>query len=175
MKIFIDFDGVIVDTIATIVKLYNKDNNESIDPKEIKTWNFEEYEKLNSEYMKYFSDYRFFSEAVMMKDAIQSIYELYWNYHDIIFCTKGTPENLRMKKVFLETHFNAIDFEFIGIDLGEKDKSMVDMKDGAFIDDMDENLSTSNANIKICFGEKYPWNNNKKEVTWEDVLEILSC
>lgn len=46
MKLFVDFDGVIVNTITAICDLYNEDfkyynDYKYVFPEQIKTWNFE--------------------------------------------------------------------------------------------------------------------------------------
>ena len=57
-----------------------------------------------------------------------------------------------------------------------KDKSEIDMTDGIFIDDSYNNLITSNATEKICFGDVYSWNekwNGKRLANWMDIKKHL--
>ena len=57
-----------------------------------------------------------------------------------------------------------------------KDKSHIDMSDGIFIDDSVNNLETSNAAIKICFGDEYPWNEKWKGIrcaNWHEVENYI--
>ena len=56
------------------------------------------------------------------------------------------------------------------------DKSHIDMSDSIFIDDSYKNLATSNAKEKICFGDKYSWNEQwegKRLLNWMEVRDYL--
>lgn len=59
-----------------------------------------------------------------------------------------------------------------------KNKSHIDMSGSLFIDDSAHNLETSNAEIKICFGEIYPWNKNwdgKHYWNWNMIYQIYKA
>lgn len=52
------------------------------------------------------------------------------------------------------------------------------MSGSLFIDDSAHNLTTSNAEIKICFGEIYPWNKNwdgKHYWNWNMIYQIYKA
>jgi len=56
------------------------------------------------------------------------------------------------------------------------DKSIVDMKNAIFIDDVLSNLESSNAKYKIVFGDEYEWNITNKHgrcFNWTDVETLL--
>ena len=185
---FIDLDGVVFDTISCIVDLYNEDfkyypNFKEIKAKDIYSWNFDELNCAEPEQINtYFNQPRFFERVKTFPSAKDTINELSSNYR-IIFISHGNVPNLNLKKIWIEKYFPYA--EFIGVDLNKyNDKSCVDMsgKGNVFIDDKFDNLNSSNANIKICFGETYPWNadyicepwNGKHNAyNWEEVRKIL--
>ena len=55
-----------------------------------------------------------------------------------------------------------------------KDKSCVDMSGGIFIDDSSNNLITSNADIKFCFGKEYPWNKDWTGIRFKRWMSVLT-
>ncbi len=57
-----------------------------------------------------------------------------------------------------------------------KDKSCIDMSGGILIDDEQRYLDNSNANMKVCFGDKYEWNedwNGKRCFNWIELENYL--
>ena len=184
---FIDLDGVVINTIKVICDLYDQDycyysKYKQIPWQEVKTWDFLELNAAKPEYINhYFNQKRFFDNVEMFENAKRTIDWLNKSYN-IVFVSHGFEPNLKLKKEWINKHFPYA--EFIGVNLKEhKDKSCVDMSNGIFIDDKAGNLDTSNANIKICFGETYNWNrgymaNNKNSFNaenWDDVKFIFEC
>lgn len=56
------------------------------------------------------------------------------------------------------------------------DKSSVNMCNSIFIDDHEDNLLSSNAKTKICFGKEYDWNKNwtgERCLNWREVEKLL--
>lgn len=183
MRLFIDFDGTIVDTIERICDLYNEDfsyydNFEPINSEDIKTWSFQELTFADSSTVnKYFTQPRFFNEYLKeMDDACDVINRLHNNGDTIIIVTTGTAPNLKLKKAWLRNHI--LFDEFIGVDIQvHRNKDHIDMKGGIFIDDMTQNLKGSNAMYKICFGNKYNWNNDWTGIrccNWDDVYKTVT-
>lgn len=161
-KLYIDFDGVVVNTIKAIVDLYNEDfkyysKYKPVPWTEINTWGFKELEAATGEQIDhYFNQSRFFDRLVYIDNA-KEVLDRLSNKYDITIVSHGYSPNLRLKEKFVTERFPYA--KFIGVNLKEhKDKSCVNMSDGIFIDDSYENLKSSNAKKKICFGDKYPWN-----------------
>lgn len=175
-KLFLDFDGVIVNTIKCITDLYNEDFRSykkfvPINWWEVSTWNFDELNCTTREYVDtYFNQPRFFKTIEYMPWARQIIDKLK-DYYEIIIVSSGYSPNLVEKELWVK--YNLPFCKFIGVNFKEyEDKAHVDMSDGIFIDDSVKNLVTSNASIKICFGDEYEWNKNWKGVrcaNWCDV------
>lgn len=179
-KLFIDFDGTIVNTIAAIVTLYNEDfqyykNFVPVKWWEINTWNFEECNCATAEYIDtYFNQQRFFDKLTYMDWAKEVLNELKEDY-DITIVSAGYSPNLKAKEIWINENLPYC--KFIGVNLEKyTDKSHIDMSNGIFIDDSSNNLSTSNALINICFGDIYSWN---KDYTgfrcknWNDIKMFL--
>lgn len=181
-RIFIDLDGVVIDTISTIVGIYNEDhaqykNFRMVVPSDIKTWDFDELELESREYIdSYFNQPRFFKSEHLkwMMGAKWIINKLYDNLNcKIIFCSSGSYPNLQLKRQWIYRQFHYADFIPVEMPTYE-DKSHVDMsgEGTVFIDDCSKNLITSNAETKICFGEIYSWNEDWNGIRCRDWTEI---
>lgn len=175
--IFIDADGVILDTIKQIVDTYNYDfmaysSFEKISPHEIESWDFRECSLASPEYIDtYFNQQRFFDGVEFMPHAEESL-RILNSYYNIYIVSSGSKPNLKLKEEFFEQKLPFA--RFIGVDCDlYKDKSHIDMSGGTFIDDRADNLTTSNAANKICFGDWYEWNGEWKKqrcYNWCDVM-----
>lgn len=181
-KIFIDLDGVVFDTIHTITSLYNVDHImykdfKMVKPSDIQTWDFDELSLEPREYIdKYFNMPRFFTTVKLMMGSKWIINKLHDKYnYEIIFCSSGSYPNLQLKRQWIDKNFSYADFIPVEMPF-YKDKSHVSMQDGIFIDDVSDNLITSNAAIKICFGDVFSWNedwNGKRCKNWIEVYEYI--
>lgn len=179
-KLYIDFDGTIVNTIAAIVSLYNDDfkyYKEFYPIKwwEVNTWDFKECKLATNEYInKYFNQERFFKILTYMDWAKEILEELKNEYH-ITIVSIGSYANLKGKSDWIL--YNLPFCDFIGINLDEnKDKSCINMSDGILIDDMSKNLKNNNAAINICFGDEYEWNKDWDGFrckNWNDIKNFL--
>lgn len=179
-KIMIDFDCTIVDTIKAIVDNYNEDfqyykDFHHINWWEINTWDFEECDCASKEYLNtYFNQPRFFAKLEMMPWAERVINELK-EYYQIEIVTMGYSPNLKQKKIWVGKYFPEIPLLTVNMKK-HNDKSHIDMSDSIFIDDSYKNLATSNAKEKICFGDKYSWNEQwegKRLLNWMEVRDYL--
>ena len=184
-SVYIDFDGVIVDTIAGIVELYNEDfryykNFKEIYPDEIQTYDFKECSCASKEIINsYFNTPRLFKTLEKMPGAWDSIWTL-TEHFSVKVVSHGYSPNLALKKDWIELAL-PYGIEFQGANLKyHNDKSSVDMSGGIFIDDKLINLETSNAAYKILFGNEYDWNRgyDPKKIcrcyNWEEVMETIN-
>lgn len=179
-KLFVDFDGVLSNTIKTICMLYDDDfqyyrDYKRVDWSEIETWDFTELNCANREYIdKYFNQPRFFRNIECMPWAKETMNKLSGLY-DITIVSMGYRPNLIGKQKWVNDNFS--DCDFIGVNFKEyDDKSHIDMSDGIFIDDSAKNLETSNAGLKICFGDEYEWNKDWTGIrcaNWCDVWKLI--
>lgn len=179
--LYIDLDCVIFDTIQTIVNLYNDDYSnydgfEWINYKDVRSWDFKECSCASAEMIDmYFLQKRFFDNLFYIDGAIETLNKLK-NKYLICFVSSGRKPNLLQKEIWKNRNFPYC--KFIGVDLDiYKDKSHVDMSDGIFIDDLSLNLKTSNAYLKILFGQSFDWNaewNGIRCQTWDEVLDVIN-
>ena len=178
--IFIDFDGTAYNTIEAIVKLYNDDfeaydDYKKIDWSMVETWDFTELGCASSEYINtYFNQKRLFN-IIKPMPFFETVIDVLQNEYKIIFCSSGNRPNLKLKEKFIKDKYPYA--EFIGVDLElYNDKSHVNMKDGIFIDDCKSNLDTSNASVKILFGDVYSWNKEWEGIrcyNWGDAFRLI--
>lgn len=167
--LFLDFDGVITDTIGSIVSLYNEDfkyykNYHYVYPHEINSWNFMELNCATPEYINtYFNQQRFYDNLHFMENAKEVLDRLN-NTYNIIIVSLGFSPNLKGKALYIQKNLPYA--EFIGVNFKEhSDKANIDMSNGtAFADDSVKNLDTCNCPNPILFGDDYEWNigNNGK-------------
>lgn len=176
-NIFIDLDCTTINTIKCITEMYDKDyfyysDYEKVPWTEVNTWDFAELKAAKPEYINlYFNQPRFFNCVEMFLNAKESIDTLS-DHFNIIFVSHGYSPNLRLKEKYIRKHFPYA--KFIGVNLKtHSDKSCVDMKGGIFIDDSSKNLTASNADIKICFGKEYPWNEDWDRIRFYDWVSVL--
>lgn len=179
-KLFVDFDGTIVNTIASITALYNEDfkyykNFKPVKWWEVNSWDFIECECASKECINtYFNTQRFFNSLTYMDWANEVLHELK-NIYEITIVSSGYSPNLKAKEIWIQDHLPFCNF--IGVNLKEHyDKSSVDMSDGIFIDDSMHNLVTSNALVNICYGDKYSWNESWTGfwcANWQDIKKFL--
>lgn len=179
-KLIIDFDCTAYNTIKAIVDLYDNDfygspGYEKLHWTEINTWDFIELKCASKEYIDtYFNQMRFFETIEPMYNFNEIINRLKDQYK-IQFCSMGSHDNLYLKQRFLKYHYPYADF--IGVNINEMpDKSHIDMRNSVFIDDSKKNLETSNAELKVLFGDDYSWNEGYKGLrcyNWYDVERSL--
>ena len=91
---------------------------------------------------------------------------------EIVIVSMGVHPNLFGKKIWIKDNISFA--KFIGIDMEKyKDKSYIDMSDGILIDDEQRYLDSSNANMKICFGDEYENWKGKRCFNWTELENYL--
>lgn len=96
---YIDLDGVLFDTVASINRLYHEDfkyydGYEEVDSDDINTWEFAELKLASREYINnYFNQQRFFDNLILFDGVRYSISALSDKYN-IIFVSMGDTANL---------------------------------------------------------------------------------
>lgn len=175
-------DGVLTDSVAAVVSCYNEDFQYYSDFKEIRscdihTYDFQELTLASKEYVDHlWNRPRFFSNLKLMPFA-REVLEILSIQYNIEVATAGYSPNLRQKEAYLHKHLPFIIKKIDLINLKEfKDKSHLDMNNAVFIDDQANNLITSNAALKICFGDKEEWNttwNGERCYNWHEVMKRL--
>lgn len=175
-------DSTITDSIASVVACYNEDFQYYGDFKEIRscdihTYDFQELTLASKEYVDHlWNRPRFFANLKLMPFA-REVLDILSIQYDIEVATAGYSPNLRQKEAYLHKHLPFIIKKINLINLKEfKDKSHLNMNNAVFIDDQANNLITSNAALKICFGDEEEWNsawNGERCYNWHEVLKRL--
>jgi 5'(3')-deoxyribonucleotidase len=181
LDIILDFDGVIANSVEKIVSLYNKDHMmykdfSPVDWTTIDSWEFKELTMVSRNHIDdYFDQYRFFQDLNFMENAFEYIYKLS-KTHKIKVCSMGNDLNLAYKGEWILKNLPFVD-EYIPVNFKDaKDKSHIDMSNAIFIDDSSNNLETSNASVKILYGDEYEWNrgyNGLRCWNWKEVYEYI--
>ncbi|MFA9398910.1 MAG: hypothetical protein ACERKV_11700 [Clostridiaceae bacterium] len=166
-KVFIDFDGTIVDSIKSYCSVYNKEYKEKdnfIHAKHQKVMRYDLKDQchLVSHQENIFSSKMYFDNLEFMDGAKETLEELNKIY-DVVICSLGTLTNISYKSIWIKENIpfinNVILISNEVLESGIKtDKSVINMKDAIFLDDHPENLKGSNAEIKIRFGREFDWN-----------------
>ncbi|EQB4340953.1 5' nucleotidase, NT5C type [Clostridium botulinum] len=180
-KLIVDFDGVIVNSIKSYCKTYNnKYKNHPqfkvADYTKLQQWDCQDECPLEKQAEVIFSNKDFFNNLEFMPNAKEIIEKLSKEYH-IIICSIGTPENISYKSLWIKENLPCIkDTILISNQECFMDKSIVNMKDCIFVDDNANNLNSSNADIRICFGKEYSYNKDwdgTKAYNWKNLYKLV--
>lgn len=184
-KLFIDFDSTIADSIKAYCSVYNSTYNEhpefrEADYNKVNRYDLKDECHLVDHQERIFSNKVLFEHLEFMLGAEEVLLKLAEKYQ-LIICSLGTLENLTWKAQWIKNNMPFIkDVILISSAVSpsgiKTDKSVVNMKESIFIDDHAENLVTSNAEIKICFGKEYEWNKywtGNRCFTWQEVEKLL--
>jgi len=152
IKLYIDIDATLVDSVKRFIEYYNKRYSQNINPIDIKKWDFSDKCKFKevSEIEDIFADKEFYYDIDIFEDAIEVINRLR-KRHEIIFVSIGTSENVINKIRFLNERFKGLNQVMLIKDYVLMDKSIVNMEGGVFLDDHSGNLDSTNAKYKMLF------------------------
>lgn len=184
-KLFLDFDCTIVDSIKTYCNVYNssykkEEGFKEADHNKVNRYDLKDQCHLVDHQETIFSNEEFFKHLEFMTDAIDVLERLGTKY-ELIICSIGTLDNISHKAKWIKNNLpfikNVILITGAMRTSGLKmDKSSVNMKDSIFIDDHAENLLSTNAELKICFGKEYDWNKNwmgQRCFNWIEIEKLL--
>lgn len=157
--IYVDMDGVLIHSCQAICDMINEMQGTNFTGDEVLSWNFHEIcpTLTDEDVEKLFADPIFFQCVQWINGAFDFI-KRYKNR--VIIITKGTKENIDLKREFLKEYY--LDPMFCSLNLNES-KGDIDMSDSLFIDDCVNNLNESNAKYKIMFKEY----NDNREREWQ--------
>jgi len=166
MKLFIDFDEVLADSIKAVLQILNKKYNRNVTESEVLSWNFVNvFPETDGEEISRIFDEPEFWDYVTFKSGAKAFMEFAFQcplISDITIVSVGRKNNLIYKEEFIKNVWGD-KVKFVGVFSHEcvSDKSSVDMRGGLFVDDNQNNLFSSNADIKILFQNtpNAEWNN----------------
>lgn len=184
-KLFLDFDGTIADSIKTYCNVYNalytqKSGFKEADYNKVNRYDLKDECHLVNHQEEIFSNEEFFKHLELMPDAKEVIERLASKY-EIIICSLGTLDNISYKSRWIKDNLPFIQHvilisNVVGAGGIKTDKSTINMKDSIFIDDHADNLFSTNAKHKICFGKEYSWNESwtgERCFNWREVEDLL--
>jgi len=178
-KIFMDFDGTLVNSrksyCDTYAQLYaNCENYEHPNWRETQEWNLELTCPLAKEDL--FCHDLFFWGLEFMNGAKSKIESLSTQF-DIIICSIGYYDNISKKSQWIKHKLPVIKKSiFINHGNNHLDKSIINMQNSIMVDDVSKNLHSSNADIKICFGDEFVWNRDWEGIrcyNWSELYKEL--
>lgn len=182
MKLFLDFDNTIVNSMKAFCEVYNELFKDHSDFKEanwekVDSYNFKNvcpllHDNFNAIH-DIFEHELFFEKLDFIDKNAQKVINALSTCFDIYICTYGTIKNIYLKHQWIEKNLPVIKK---CIYLTDADKSVIDMSDGIFIDDREDFLYLSNAAYKFCFGKEYQWNVywiGERLQNWNQVYQIL--
>lgn len=181
-KLYIDFDSTIVNSIKRICEMYNEDYKDKPNFKfarweYVEKFNFSDQCNLAKDGVvkKYFNTKRFYQGLEFMESA-KEIIELLSQKFDIYVPSLGYTTNLKYKNIWLKENLSCIK-KFIPCHFNLcKDKAHIKMSNSILIDDNAGILITSDADLKICYGDLYDWNKNwdgNRCWNWTEVYDFL--
>lgn len=167
MKIFVDVDGVVIDTTGALADYYNEhyhseEDFTEADGDKIEVWDAHDQLPLMNGEIEHIFESDYFWDNVRIKPNAQLVLEYLSTKHDVYFVSIGSSINIGKKTKFLRKHFPFVHNHIMLAMNGDMsmDKSVVNMEGGMIIDDHMSNLNSSNARFKVLFkdlGEK-EWN-----------------
>lgn len=168
--LYLDVDEVVLNSIQAMCEMLNKLFDKDLTEKDIHTWNFEEYGDIGSDFIEAMFDLPLFFEVVRFNPSIFPLLtKAIYHGYKVVFVTKGGERNRKMKEQFIHDYLGGFldyEYEFIGMDINTS-KNTVDMSDGVFIDDNENNLFESNAKRKIlCVNNPNSNWNSKWDGEW---------
>jgi 5'(3')-deoxyribonucleotidase len=179
-RIFMDFDGVIVNSRKAYCDTYSQlyaGCEHYVHPnwRNVEEWDLSKLCPLSREDL--FGHDLFFYDLEFMGGAKQHLESLSRKF-DISICSIGTYDNITHKSNWIK---HKLPFMTSAIFINPNHdyragKSVINMKDSIFIDDVSLNLDSSNAEIKICYGDVFSWNNDwegTRCATWNELYKEL--
>ena len=163
-KFFCDLDSTITNSVLAYTKVYNKiyqyyPDFKIADPNKLKQYNLKDICPLVNNPLDIFDHDLFFKYLEFINDNTYEVLERLSGKYQLIVTSIGRPKNLSKKALFLEEKLPFIkDYILLFNDGCKANKSIINMENGIFIDDMSSNLISSNAKIKILYGKRFEWN-----------------
>ena len=174
LKIFCDFDDTLFKSSKRVIDIINSRYGLCKTESDLHDWRYRSIHKgiTDKEVISIYDSEDFFVGLEEMNGAIDVI-----NGHEVIICTKGTRGNIVNKKKFVKENMPYVS----GFITANDGKERFDMSGCVQIDDRYDNLSRTNALVKILFKNFNDFEWQKCEVnsdiyvvnTWEEINQIL--
>lgn len=178
IKLFIDFDSTIVESVKAYCDVYNELYNANADYTKVERWDLGDQCPLAVDYVEnIFATERFFEVLELIDSDTKQVLDELKEHYEVIIHSIGNPENISRKAEWIKRNLHISDMILLSKSNIVMDKSIIDMSGGIIVDDYENNLFKSNADVKICFGkETKEWNKNWTGIkvgSWKELGEIL--
>lgn len=169
--IILDSDGVCVQTMEKVLRLYNEEYHLDFTLEDITKGNLSKVQKKGTDMFKYFKEDGFFLDLESVFESKKYIDKLIEDGHDIYICTSSPKSGIIDKINNLTNLFSNIKEENI-IPISAKHL----LKGDIILDDGVHNIETSICDIKVLYTR--PWNNTKKGdffriSSWKDFYDLV--
>ena len=181
-NLFLDMDNTIINTNRMYCETYNLlyFNHPDFVPADwtkVRKWDYTDVCPLVDNKMDIFEEEYFFWSWEFLNDNTYDVLKELKSKYKITIVTIGTPKNVALKAKYIEYELPFIDDYVLLVNKGCKmNKSVVNMDNAIFLDDMPSNLASTNAKRKILVGKIFPWNNNWTNehcLNWTEIRERL--
>jgi FMN phosphatase YigB (HAD superfamily) len=181
-KIFLDFDEVIVSAQKAFCEAYNELYNTYsqftfADWTKNNEWDFTDVCPLlqgKKDVEKIFCTTTYFKYLNFIDENMPRVLTYLMDEYDLIICTIGWLENISKKSLWIRDNLPMIHKSiFMANTACHMNKSDINMANSIFVDDNMENLLSSNASMKICFGRKFNWNKDWNGLHAANSLDLL--
>lgn len=188
MKIAIDLDDVLANSLDSFIEFYNTNYNGNLKPEDFTAFTLNEIQGMPAEeeqkIMNEYDDSEYYDDINPMPEAKEAISELSKNNELMIVTSRPQKKETQTKK-WIEKHIPEIkNINFIRQEYGgeSKTKGEVCKELGAEIlieDNLDYAKSCIDKSIKVLLFD-YPWNQEEnlnplitRVKSWKEILEIL--
>lgn len=180
MKLGFDLDNVCCDTTEKMIEYINERVPVNLSLEDIKEYYMEK--ALPDQYKwiikNGFESKDFWKTVEMIDGAATYLTRLYYERHEIYFCTSSLPQNLRKKINFIQRNLPLFPDNYVEeytINIRNKQLLKLDY----LVDDCLDNLIGERDYISICYD--YPWNrsigdnhyNFRRVKNWEEIYNII--
>lgn len=179
LKVFLDFDSTLVDSVDRFVKIANKKYNVNKTKEELGSYSFKNmYPSITQEEIReiFHMDEFFDKELKFLPNAIE-VLERYQHGIDFYISTSASGRNLELKKMWIT---NNIPFVKEVFSSETNNKSNIDMNNSIQVDDVYECLKYTNASIKLLLksDNNFKWQRHNDSTiyninTWEELGNIF--
>lgn len=179
--IFFDFDLTIINSAKAYCLTYNElfQNHPDFVPADYTQchdYDLRKIAPLSQDIYYIFGHEKFFKYCEFINSNTKKVLKELSEEYNIKICTIGNPTNIAHKILWIAENLPFIKFIIPLVDnsrnnITKMDKSCINMKNGIIIDDHIDNLKSSNASKKICFGD-YGWNKHWKGLKCNDYDDI---
>lgn len=180
IKLYIDFDSTIVDSIGRVIEMGNNKYGVNEHRSKLSDYNFKSVfpSITKKEIDEMFCSEEFFNDNLKYMPNCYDVLNKYKDLCDIYIVSVSYNDNLKYKSKWIDKNLPFVK-QFIPVN--NNDKHIIDMRNGIQIDDTYECLRYTNALVKILYKDNndYQWQHHSNENiynvnTWREIDDMLS-